>query len=304
MTTEETPQKWELYEYALDEISYDPETKSWPFIIEARLQRMFQPAKAAQIARDFDPNALDVINLSERQPGQRVMLDGQHRTAGGLTAGYTGPYLARILYGLTVQQEAKLFRQLNNTSKVGNLELFKVALVEERPEEMRLNKILTDFGLIAGAGGQNTFAAVQTGLRILGRRDGEELLRWAFGVSIRAWGVNPDSLNGQIIEALSMVRGRYGKHVETEHLVGKLAGTAGGVQGIIGAARTKQQVYKDSMKTNIADAIVGVHNQHMRKFRLPDWRTSEALAKEAARSGAPEPAADLRGAKRGGSGRS
>lgn len=293
--TEVEPRKWELYEYELVAMYYDSEKKSWPFIIETRLQRMFQMTKAATIARDFDPNALDVINVSQRKTGEMVLLDGQHRTAGGLLAGYYGPYMARVLKNLTVQQEAKLFRQLNNTSKVGNLELFKVALVEERPEEVRLNKILTDFGLVAGVGAQNSFAAVQTGLRILARRDGEELLRWALTVSIRAWGVCQDALIGQIIEALSMVRGRYGKHIETEHLIGKLASTAGGAQGIIGAARTKQQVYKDSMKVNIADAIVGVHNQHMRKFRLPDWRTSEALAKEAERSGAPQPKADLRG---------
>ncbi len=265
----------------IDELPYTIETVYYQhgqgFTFDPQLQRTYMPKKAAGIAADFDPNALGILHLSEHSDGTRIGLDGQHRVRASELVGYDG-FQAKVYRNLTVEQEAKLFRQLNNTSKVHTLDLYRIALQEKRGPETKLQAIVLERGLTTLAGHQNSFTAVQTGLRILAHRNGDEHLRWAFRVAIDSWGASPDSLNGQIIEALSMVRGRF-PGIDTENMIKKLAQRAGKAPGLLGDAKTLQRSYGGSVKTNICEVLMSTYNSGLRKYKLPDWRTSEAMTK-------------------------
>lgn len=254
------------------------------FKFDPRLQRTYMPKKAADIARDFDADALGVITLSEHADGERIGLDGQHRVRAGELVDFDG-YVAKVYRNLTEEQEARLFRQLNNTSKVGTLELYRIALIEKRPEELRLQKIAEHHGLVTVAGRENSFTAVKTALRILERKDGEEHLNWAFRVATKAWGISPESVHGLIIEGLAMVKARY-KTLETESFIKKLAARPGRAPGVLGDARTLQRSLGGAVKVNVADVLVSTYNHGLRKYKLADWRTSDAMDRAAERAAA------------------
>jgi hypothetical protein len=254
------------------------------FTFDPRLQRTYMPKKAADIARDFDADALGVITLSEHANGARIGLDGQHRVRAGELVEFDG-YVAKVYRNLTEEQEARLFRQLNNTSKVGTLELYRIALIEKRPDELRLQKIVEHHGLTTQAGRENSFTAVKTALRILERKDGEEHLNWAFKVAIKAWGIAPESVHGLIVEGLAMVKARY-KTMETDSFIKKLAARPGRAPGVLGDAKTLQRSLGGAVKVNVADVLVSTYNHGLRKYKLADWRTSDAMDKAAEKAAA------------------
>lgn len=294
MTNED---EWDLYEQRLED-AYWSEEEPGPVKIEARLQRAFEPAKANKIAKDFDPNATGTLSVSERANGDWILLDGQHRLRGGALAGYFGPYEFRIFSNLTLEQEAKLFRQLNNTSKISILQSYRVALTEGLPGPVLLDKILKDYGLEANSGHGAYFGAVQTGLRILARPDGEELLRWALSTALAAWEKNNHAVHGTIIEALTKLRWRNRGVIDTKAMIDKLAGVAGGPQGLLGRARTRQQSFNGSMVENMIESIVTIYNKGRSKHRLPEWRVQEALDAErerTARKAAAKPVVKVQG---------
>jgi hypothetical protein len=280
--------------YEIERVYYDG---GRGFRFEPELQRAYMPKKAMDIARDFDVNALGVLHLSERADGDRIGLDGQHRVMAGEIVRHDG-YVAKVYRGLTVEQEAQLFRQLNNTSKVGTLDLFRVALREGRGAERLVQRIVEDAGFSTLPGHTNSFTAVKTALRIVERKNGDEHLRWALKVAAGAWGHTAEAVSGPIVEGLAMVKARHRDNLDTDNMIKKLTGRAGRAPGLLGDARTLQRSYGGSVKSNVCEVLMTAYNTGLRKYKLPDWRTSEAAAKAAEAGTEPTEAVPAEEAKR------
>jgi hypothetical protein len=237
--------------------------------IDPRVQRPRDDIKLNNMLIEFDQQALGQITLSQRPDGTLIVLDGQHRTLLVAAVGYQGGLYAKVYRGLTLQQEARLFRLLNNTTKAGRLALFNVALTEGDPRALAINDVLRKYGLTMTAG---SFAAVAAAERIARRKDGLAALDWAIDVTQRTWGQEAKYLDGRVIEALSMLRLRDGLDIKTDTLVAKLAGQ-GSVSNLLGTARTVQQVRNGTLHSAMAATIVGAYNKSLKKDenKLRPW---------------------------------
>lgn len=69
-----------------------------------------------KIVNNFDENALGTITISQREDGTLWILDGQHRTVGCRRLGLDSMN-AKVLTGLSIEEEANLYKELNNSKK-------------------------------------------------------------------------------------------------------------------------------------------------------------------------------------------
>lgn len=112
----------------------------------ASYQRGLSASRVKQIADEYDIAAAGLITLNRRSNGLLWVVDGQHRAAGAKRAGES-EILAQVFHGLSIQQEARLFRIKNSQlGPVSALATFRSALVEGQEEAVTVNSIIESFG--------------------------------------------------------------------------------------------------------------------------------------------------------------
>jgi hypothetical protein len=237
-------------------VTYDP-----------RVQRPEEAKKLIDITDNFEPAALNVVSLSRRKNGVLVCLDGQHRLKAAVANGYDDPIHAAVFEGLTMQQEAKLFRLLNNTTKVGAMALFNVAVTEKQPQAIAIQAILDRHGLVMNNG---DFAAISTARKIV-EVHGVQALDWSLQVILTTWGKGKQTLDGRVLEALAMLYTRSHEIIDTESLTEKMTQVPQGLHGLLGKARTVRELKRGRIQVCLVEVLIGLYNSGKRKNLLPEW---------------------------------
>lgn len=103
-------------------------------------------AKMERMGQNWKPAIAGVLTLSKRDDGTLWILDGQNRVGAALIAGQ--PQLeADIKENLTLEEEARLFDELNSThTNVSAIDRFKARKVYKDPEALDIDAIVSDFG--------------------------------------------------------------------------------------------------------------------------------------------------------------
>lgn len=243
-------------------------------VVDPNVQRGLDRNRVAKIAEDLELTAIGIITVSHRGNGSHHVIDGQHRVeALRLAGGDSEEVQCRVFEGLSIEEEARMFRLLNNTVKLHALDKFKVRVVEGEPAAVAIHAILSKHGWrVAGGAGDDAFAAVTAAERIW-RRDRDALDRTIATIT-RAWGHTSAASNGFIVEGLGLVYARYGEATDDVSMADRLARYPGGPGRLIGAARGLQQAYRFSVTTAIADLIVEIYNANRRTKALPPWRAA------------------------------
>jgi hypothetical protein len=84
-------------------------------------QREVDPKRVRAMAGDFDPRLLGVIDVSARGGSRYAILDGQHRHALVVDVrGQDTPMVCQVYEGLTLDEEARLFHEINVRRKALN----------------------------------------------------------------------------------------------------------------------------------------------------------------------------------------
>lgn len=255
--------------------------------IDERIQRPINQGEVNRIAKEFDPAALGTITLSARvdEAGNTTywVIDGQQRRAGALKAGFDGPVRADIHYGLTLADEAKLFRELNFRRAVQPVQLFKTALIEEDPDALAVDKILRDLGIAFGT--PRGFMGAKSALRLVHRRNGETTLRWAFTQVQKIY--DGDGRGGcydaAVVEAFFHLYNHFGSRIDETNLYNKLASKGGGTADLLGQARTIKATRNGRLVINVIRAILARYNQGKHagsKAALPDWTVDASAEKD------------------------
>jgi uncharacterized protein DUF6551 len=250
---------------------------SWDYVlpndlsIDPRVQRPRDEVKLRKMVAEFDPSALGQITVSRRANNSLIILDGQHRWLLVRAVDYGEPLEAKIFTGLKLEQEARLFRLLNNTTKASIMALFKVALSEGEPRALAVNDVVHQAGMTMST---NSFRAVGTALRIARRKGGIDALAWAIDVSQRAWGLDPSNVDGRVLDALSSLRLRHGMSISTNTLVDKLTKECASAGTLTGKAKAHQTVNAGQIVSSLAQVIVNIYNKSIKKDenKLPDWK--------------------------------
>lgn len=243
--------------------------------IDQRVQRGIDQARVAKIGGRFNWASFGVPTLSRRSDAGRtlVILDGMHRIEGAKAAGMIDATpQCRVHSGLSLEEEAALFLQLNDTRKPMPVDLFKIGVTSGDKDLLIMNGWIEAAGLTVAHAGRTAFRAVTAIRRIYGTDEAAALR--ALDVCVRAWGAHSDSVQGSIYEGLGLFFIRYGDAPSADELSERLAKYPGGANALLGAARGLSRIRSVSIPNAVADIVVEVYNRSRRTRALPPWTSA------------------------------
>lgn len=242
--------------------------------VDPAVQRGLKKARVSRIAGAFKPEAVGVLHTSFRSPRRIHIIDGQHRYRAAEAAGYTGPIQTMEYHGLSVPEEAALFRLLNAAEKVNRIDQFLVACVEGNPDSLRLNGFLADHGWTVGTYGATGEAEARlTAIASLEKvyALSPDAAAATLAVLTTAYGHRPAAVQGILIEGVGRMLARYGKDVDLNDLAKRLAEFPGGPDGLRGNARGQSVTRTSNLSITVARIVTNLYNQRRRTTALPEW---------------------------------
>jgi hypothetical protein len=230
------------------EPTYTKETvKVSSLTVDKAVQRShFSVSKVNKILRDYNPDAVGEITVSDRGHGERIILDGMHRVE--VNRRLEIPEIdAKVFHSLTRAQEAQIFLDLNYGNQPSLYDQYRVGVTGENPEYTEVDRIVHAAGFTMGPEtGNGTINAVASALRVHRLKYGWEtederadhsILQIALAAIGEAWGNDQEGLKATQIEALGKLIQRYERNLEMDRLVETMAKTPGGAAGLLGRAR-------------------------------------------------------------------
>lgn len=237
--------------------------------------------RVEKIVRNFRPEALGVLAVSDRGDGTMHVIDGGHRRAALLALGLDDFHVrAEVYCGLTEAQEAELFTWKNNTRGLNPVDRFRVAVKANDPTAVTLDDLLTKYGWeVAATKSKGKFTAVGSLQKIYGSKyNGPEDTEWICERVIRilteAWGHDTFGVAGWLISGLGAVLLRYPTLVDDTKMVGVLADYPGGPRVLVGHARGLRDFRSGSLTEAMAEKLVNLFNKNRPVHRLPAWRSA------------------------------
>lgn len=242
---------------------------------DERAQRTLDPKRVKEIADNFSHESLGIPAVSSREDGTMVWIDGQTRGAALCAKGLgTKPIPCQVYSGLTLAEEAALFRRLNNTKAITSADLFRIAVTEGDPIAVASEKALRLAGWSMAQGRPNTMRALNT-VYTCWERD-EQATRRALVTLAQAWGPTTISGNLVFVRGMWMFAYRYGApemEIDFDKLAAKLARQRGGAKIFLAEVRANADTRRISKPDGFADVVTNVWNKGQRSRVLPTWAT-------------------------------
>ena len=233
----------------------------------------------------FTANALHVLTVSLRANGLKHIIDGQHRHALALAVDYHEPLTCEVYVGMSLAEEALLFRLLNDRKKVTPLDNFRIRVIEGEKVATELTDVLTRYGWIVQPNKSQFSLQAVTALEKVytgwGPKKSENLATVESVISIitAAWKGNPDGVRAEILTGLGMVLMRHGSRVPIPRIVAQMKAVPGGPAALSRRARALREM-SGGMKIGdaVATNFINMSNANLSKDsknRLPSWMEEE-----------------------------
>jgi hypothetical protein len=239
--------------------------------VDPNVQRTLKKSRVSTMAGNFKPEAVGVLTTSFRAPDRIHVIDGQHRYRAAEAAAYAGVLQTMEYHGLSIAEEAALFRVLNTTEKVSRIDQFLIACVEQDPAALGLARFLADSGWTVGT------SATEARLSAIGSLErvyalSPDAAASTLHVLTAAFGHRPSAVQGALVEGVGRMLARYGKDVDLTDLAKRLASIPGGPDGLVGNARGQQLTRTGNLSTQVARVVTNLYNQRRRTTSLPEWQ--------------------------------
>lgn len=222
-----------------------------------------------EIVSNFDPDKLGTLTVSERD-GTFWVVDGGHRMNALIKMGYEDQMVQCWAYhGLTEEQEADLFLDLNNVRTVSVMDKFKVAVVAGRPIETQIDAIARQEGLSIGTYRGETSIQCAGALMRVYQNGGTKVLERTLQIVRDAYG--KAGFVARVVEGIGMFVATYENTFDQDRLVGKLSQKMGGVNGLINQAQVTRATYGVSMAVSVAATVVETYNAGRGGTKLTPW---------------------------------
>lgn len=244
-------------------------------LIDTRVQRATNKARVNQMARDFQPEALGVITVSRRDDGTVWVIDGGHRVK--TAAKVKGPdWLmdCKVHHELTLAQEARLFRLLNDNRQVLPLDKFKARLEEGEKGALAIAERCQRHGVLIGSHLKAISAVEQVylGIGVPRLAPGErcpDAVDAMLEIVIGAWG-RPSGyslvFNGHILRGIGSVFA-YHPQADRDKLARRLA-QQGDAATFYGAMKALQQGTHNGLWRQSALLTINHLNHRLQRDRL------------------------------------
>jgi len=253
----------------------------WVPLIKMRVnplaQRDINQARVDKLVAEFDLEQFGAPTVNHR--GEYFYtIDGQHRTEALKKwfgdGGWEDQQIQCWTYdGLSEGEEADVFLKLNDTLTVSAFAKFRVGVHAGRIDESDVDRIVRSNGLrVSSDKGNGAISAVGTLMRVYRRAGGATLGR-TLRVIRDAYG--DPGLEAQVIDGLGMLCDRFNGDLDDAHLVKRLGGALGGVNGLLGKAENIRLATGNPRAHCIAAAAVDINNSGRGGKKLPNWWKSD-----------------------------
>lgn len=234
---------------------------------ELSVDRTYQrpvTAKMERMGQNWKPAIAGVLTLSKRDDGTLWILDGQNRAGAAMIAGVSH-LEADIKENLTMEEEARLFDELNSThTNVSAIDRFKARKVYKDPEALNIDAIVRSFGgTIAEKLGtkwaqDNSIKAVYTLQRVYNKL-GAQGLKDILSIIQDSWGgVDVETTSELTLGGIAEFLQRNPRF-DRSRLVRRL--TEEGLSNIKRMAHAHGQIFGGSGNKNFYRAMVEVYNK-------------------------------------------
>lgn len=244
-------------------------------ITDHRAQRALDMKRVNGMAGDFREESFGVPAVSQRADGTYAVIDGQHRFATMREMGRgNATVMCQVYCGLTLAEEAQLFRELNDSKQLTAADIFRIAVTEGDPIAVAANGALETYGWTKDPKRKNSLRALST-LALLWERDAV-ITRATLRVLAQAWGPTPVTGSATALKGLWAVLFRYRDlrpPVDHDRLVLCLAKQGQAAQ-FLARARGNAAGRGIAVNDGLADIVVNAYNKAKRTQPLPTWDTT------------------------------
>lgn len=249
--------------------------------VDPDVQRALDKTRVDKIAKQYRFDALGVIIVSQRRDQTYHVIDGQHRVAATIAAGFGDRSVSCLIYrGLSLADEAAMFRHLNNTRQVMPVDKFRVRVIEGDPVAVTLNHILNTHGWrvepTKAAGAWAAVVALESVYngKLAGPGDTTAICDTLISIITEAWGHDANGARAEIVAGIGAVLLRYNTRVDRVKIVAELAQFPSGPRGLIGKAKGLRDYRGGRLSDALAEVVVEMVNKNRRTNRLPEWRSA------------------------------
>jgi uncharacterized protein DUF6551 len=236
-------------------------------------QRELNQARVDSIVANLDLEQVGSPTVNERD-GHFYIIDGQHRVEALKQYGFGDDSIQCWTYvGLDEQEEAEKFLKLNDVLAVNAMSKFRVGVQAGREVETDIDRIVRAQGLrVTTEKTDGAVRAVGT-LRRVYDRNGASVLARTLRIIRDAYGT--PGFEAPVIDGLGLLCGRYNGQLEDVTAVKQLAGTHGGVNGLLNAAENLRKQTGNPKGHCVAAAAVTIINRKRGGKKLPSWWKSD-----------------------------
>lgn len=249
--------------------------------VDPEAQRKLSPVWVKTRVPKFDVDLLGYILVNKRANGKLYVVDGQHRVELMRAVGWGDQKMhAEFCEGLTQPEEAEFFNARNDRKSVRRFDKFRISITAGDLVSCDIDKIVRAHGLVLSdqlVDGHivavDALEKVYHGSGIASGKEGPSALANALKVLVQAWGKQASSVNGKVVQGVGMVFLRYDGTVNIGDLIKKLAPFPGGAPGLLGKARSQQEVRGRPLHHCVASMVVDIYNKGRRAGKLDTWES-------------------------------
>lgn len=247
--------------------------------VDRRVQRIgFDTAKVERMYKKWNPAAVGVVTVSRRKDLSTVIVDGMHRVEViRRRTDNAGTVPCRIFEGLTLQEEAQMFLDLNQTTAVRVIDKFKVRITGEDPVAVDIANILGSYGwIVSPVPANGNVNAVQTVERLyqlsVKKEIDPNLVQSTILVITRAWGNERAGAQAVIFEGIGRLIEEYRDRVDLDVLIDRLKMYKGGPLTLHSEASQLAALRQGKVSMAVAELLVEAYNKGRRVNVLAPWR--------------------------------
>lgn len=198
--------------------------KTIPFnqLCKAAYNRPVDRTHVNTIKRKFNPNLKNPVVASFRDEAYWI-IDHQHQAQAEYELNGCDPNTpieCDVLFGLTYEQEAELYYDLNTSSRPLKFVDKIIGKIEAKDENaLRFHNIVESCGYVLGGNANNSLRAVSFAWKIFNKANGDEKLKRILTLTYDCWPNSKDGAQKPLIEGLLLFMQYHGDEFKRDHFI-------------------------------------------------------------------------------------
>lgn len=249
--------------------------------VDPQVQRALKEKWVDRLVRDFDPDLIDIISVSDRGNGTYAVIDGQHRVAAirRLFCDDNQMVECKIYKGLEIHQEAAKFVGKAETLGMSPAVKFLQKVKARDRQAVAIDSVVRECGYkVTNYSGDGVLACVSAMRDIFQGFSGDDsvenpaLLKQTLIVIRSTWGNSAAGLHSMIVSGIARLIASRAKVLLYPDLIARMAAFPGGASGILGRARGLRALVGGSAPAAVADVLIDIYNKGKKQNKIEPLR--------------------------------